>query len=248
MIAAVPRTGSKLLVEMLDSHPEILCHTEVFNPKSTYLSRKPDLSIGTKADRDRHPWEFLERLYSTTTGSKTVGFKIMPSHNNMVLLRLLLSRSVKKIILTRKHWLHAYVSNLYALATQQYHIRSAEADDTAKVGKPKPIHVDPARFRSYVRKIRAYYGAIKLLESVTRQRFFWLDYTEVRDSEAIVRLLRFLGVDERASLEIRLKKQGSADLSQRIQNFSDVRNSLRGTSWERLLEDELPSTDPSRIR
>lgn len=239
LIVAVPRTGSKLLVEMLDSHPEILCHTEVFNPKSTYLSRKPELSIGTKADRDRRPWRFLRKLYETHAGCKLVGFKIMPSHNNMVLLRLLLSRATRKVILTRKHWLHAYVSNQLALATKQYHV-SATANEDIPTERPKAVPVDPAAFLRYLRKVRLYYRLIRLIESWTRQQFFWIDYTEIQNRQVMTRLLRFLGVDENAVLEIRVRKQGSADVAQRIENFSELCDRFRGTSLEHLLTPEAP--------
>ena len=32
VILAAPRSGSNLLCTLLNSHPEILCHHEVFNP------------------------------------------------------------------------------------------------------------------------------------------------------------------------------------------------------------------------
>ena len=38
VILAVPRTGSNLLCTLLNSHPEILCHHEVFNPQGIFTA------------------------------------------------------------------------------------------------------------------------------------------------------------------------------------------------------------------
>ena len=38
VVLAVPRVGSNYLCSLLNSHPEILCHHELFHPKGIYLA------------------------------------------------------------------------------------------------------------------------------------------------------------------------------------------------------------------
>jgi hypothetical protein len=38
VIFAVPRTGSNWLCSLLNSHPEIICHHEIFNPERIIYS------------------------------------------------------------------------------------------------------------------------------------------------------------------------------------------------------------------
>ena len=73
VIVFVARTGSNYLAAMLDSHPEIICHHEIFNPGGVHRSlsyKNSDLSFGTVEERDRDPWSFLHRIYGFTDGAK----------------------------------------------------------------------------------------------------------------------------------------------------------------------------------
>ena len=78
VILAAPRTGSNMLCTMLDSHPSILCHHEVYNPKGIRLAlsrRNTDFTLGTITERECAPEQFLERIWSEDRGYSCVGFK-----------------------------------------------------------------------------------------------------------------------------------------------------------------------------
>ena len=54
MVLAAPRTGSNWLCTLLDSHPEVLCHHEIFNPEGLHYSlrlRDGSFDLGTVAER-----------------------------------------------------------------------------------------------------------------------------------------------------------------------------------------------------
>ena len=58
VILAASRSGSNMLCRMLDSHPAILCHHEIYNPKGIRLAvtlRETDFTLGTMAERERDP-------------------------------------------------------------------------------------------------------------------------------------------------------------------------------------------------
>ncbi|MCA9265021.1 MAG: sulfotransferase, partial [Planctomycetales bacterium] len=65
VILAVPRTGSNLLCTLLNSHPEILCHHEVFNPQGIFLAltqRDRPHSLPSLDERNRDPLRFLDEV------------------------------------------------------------------------------------------------------------------------------------------------------------------------------------------
>ena len=61
VILGAPRTGTNLLCTLLDSHPDVLCHHEVFNPAGIFWAlgdRQGALDLGSMAERDADPLGF----------------------------------------------------------------------------------------------------------------------------------------------------------------------------------------------
>ena len=239
VIVCLPRTGSNLLGEMLDTHPEVLCHMEIFNPKSTYLSRKPHLRIGTKDERDQDPWTFLQRVYEVTDGRRAVGFKLMPDHNNPVLLSVLLNRRVRKIVLHRPNVLQTYVSNCIARQTQQWQLRASNVD-LAKPASTK-VDIDTHAFRRYARKVRIFYAMVGAIEKLTVQRFYHVNYPQLAQDRAIaIELMQFLGIDSNVQLQKPLKKQNASGLQQKVGNYDELMRELsRDARFATLLDPEM---------
>lgn len=240
-IIFMPRTGSNLLCELLDSHYQVLCHTEVFNPKATYLSRKPHLSIGTKEDRDRNPWAFLKRLYSVNDGARAIGFKMSPTDNYRVLLSVLLNRNIKKVILRRENLLETHVSGLIAQQTGvwvEMKDRGPGTDTGSAAGHaaPSQVSVNVGKFLTYARKVRLFLAGVELLRRASRQKFFHIEYRELKDPETRMRLLEFIGVDKNAKLIELTKKQNPRSLREKIANYEEVKRRLAGTRYEKFLQ------------
>ena len=65
VILAAPRTGSNLLCTLLNSHPQVLCHHEVFNPGGVFTAldyHGDGLHVDALAQRDADPLAFLDRV------------------------------------------------------------------------------------------------------------------------------------------------------------------------------------------
>lgn len=82
IVVSPARSGSKLLREMLDNHPDICCHGEVYGVHrvlghSAHGRRQLDGEIALKLRR-RDPVSFLEE-HVFTSGRKVVGFKLLYS-------------------------------------------------------------------------------------------------------------------------------------------------------------------------
>src|SRR5437763_1727781 len=109
-----------MLCTLLDSHPAILCHHELFNPAGIFYAlglRDGSLALGTMAERDRDPMAFLNRLWGAHQGNACAGFKMTHRQNDMVFRSLLVDATIKKIILRRKNRVRTFVSRLIAERT-----------------------------------------------------------------------------------------------------------------------------------
>src|SRR5262245_28095673 len=117
VILAAPRTGSNLLCTLLNSHDDILCHHELFNPAGSFYARElrdTDFSIGTLEGRERDPLTCLDRTWESPLGHSHVGFKMTHRQNPLVFEQVLNDPGVKKIILRRVNRIKTFVS--YAIA------------------------------------------------------------------------------------------------------------------------------------
>jgi len=243
----VPRTGSNLLAGMLDTHPDVLCHHELFLPASSphrSLSVRDgtlDLDLGTAEERDRDPFAFVSKVYALTAGAKAVGFKMALSDPNVgILLGLILNRRIRKVVVRRDNWLQVYTSALIAEETRS--LIEFKGDGSTNGREPaarRPavrVPVEVPRFIRYVRKRRLTYGALRWIARLTGQRFFDMEYREIKQPARMMALLGFLGVSPELELHERTVKQNPSRLEDRIANYDDVRRRLTGTSYEVYLD------------
>ena len=157
-----------------------------------------------------------------------------PRENDWALLSLLVSRRIRKIILSRCNWLEVFTSGLIASHTQEWSKLKGTPSAEAMIGPQ--VHVDLAEFHRYARKRRWFYRLLHALMRVTRQHAFELDYQEIGDPQTLLRLTKFLGVAPDRSLTSRTTKQNASRLEARIENYDEVRAALEGTADEWMLE------------
>ena len=94
VVLAAPRTGSNLLCTLLNSHSDVLCHHEIFNPEGIFYAithRDGSLDLGSIQARDRAPLAFLDRVWQAHEGKACVGFKMTRGQNEQVLRQSLLT-------------------------------------------------------------------------------------------------------------------------------------------------------------
>ena len=252
-----PRSGSNLVCGMLNQHPEILSHREVFNPKKIYYSRDfqtlqqssssldveqdlPTYKLGvvnSKIERDLDPEGFCFKLWKHHYGAKAVGFNIFPSHIPNMSVNLVRDRDLKKILLIRRNKLKCYVSRAIARRTGVWDLygKTAETQNTSsEPTAPVQVKVNPADLLQWSQKYDEYFE--KMRRSLADQDFLELCYEEVVGSEnhAIKsKLLNFIGVSPETSyLTPPLKKQNSKSIADLVSNYSELQTALTGTDLE----------------
>ncbi len=227
LIACQPRTGSNWLCTLLQSHPQILCHHEVFHPDEIYYAvghRDGRLAhLGTPRERDHDPHGFLEQLWREDFGRSVVGIKLLDGQAPELLARLLADTGVRKLLLRRQSRVRAYVSLLRARETGFW--ARTPYDGVA-------VHVEAVDLLEFARRYDAYYAGLR---AATRsQPALEVVYEELqRDPRVLARVLEFLGVDSsQVQLSTSITRQSSDSLREAIGNFDELAQALRGSTLE----------------
>jgi LPS sulfotransferase NodH len=238
VILNAPRTGSNYLCTLLNSHPEILCHHEIFNPHVVGVARHLQNSgfhLGTIEERERDPIEFLDRVWRRPEGRCSVGFKLCWKQNEAVFQAVLADSGIRKIVLKRRNRIKSFVSLLLARQTGEWVIYD---DVAAPAARPK-VHVDEEELRKHIALNDAYYAEIESAIQQPGQLGHALYYEDLFSETGVCGALRFLGVADLnpALLAGQTWKLSSVSLRDLVESFDSLESSLRGTP----LEEELYS-------
>jgi LPS sulfotransferase NodH len=240
VILAAPRTGSNMLCTLLNSHPEILCHHEIFNPGGIFYAldlRNTPFRLGSQQERDRDPATFLSRIWQNPLGHNAVGFKLTHRQNEMVLRQVLDGRDVKKIVLHRRNRVRTYVSQLVAETTGVW--------EAYQVGdlpyRPVRVRVSISALRERIRYDQAYYAEVEKTLVSSGQSYLAVAYEDLFVLGERLRLLDFLQVSSRdletaSQLTAASVRQNPLDLRQIVDNFAELEAGLAGTELEAELK------------
>src|SRR5262249_46467049 len=130
VILNAARTGSNYLCALLNSHDEVLCHHEIFNPHVVGVARHLQMSgfqLGTIEERERDPIAFLQRVWDTPLGRPIVGFKLCWRQHEVAYRAVLGDPSVHKIVLKRRNRVATFVSLLRARQTGEWVVYDGDA-------------------------------------------------------------------------------------------------------------------------
>jgi LPS sulfotransferase NodH len=239
VIVAARRTGSNWLCTLIDSHPAILCHHELFNPAGIFQAqrlRDDALCLGSVIERDADPMNFLDRIWFHSGGYDCLGFKLTPGQAEPVFEHVLADPSVRKIVLRRRNRVKTCVSEKVALLLDSWEVYD-EAD--LPVEKPR-IDLDPQELQEHAARNERFYERVEASIEGTGQTCLRVDYEDLGSPEEHGRLLRYLdAVPNDAPLEPTSVKQNPVDLREIVRNFDALAEALRGDPLrDELLEHE----------
>jgi LPS sulfotransferase NodH len=234
VIVAAERTGTNLLVSLLNQHEYCLCGNELFNPVNIARDTIPWPDIA-EPERERlialrraDAVEFWKDLCATSLsrGYRAVGFKLMYSHGlteRALLEYLLVDRGIRVIHLTRRNLLRRLVSERQARATNQWAVVSG-----AKVDSRLPVAIT---INDFVESIQIVEAQQARFHSMFRDhpvlRIVYEDLAE-RPERVAARAAEFLGLSQRSNRpSIVYQKTGAEDLSQAITGFDELRARVR---------------------
>lgn len=239
LILTTQRSGSTLLVDLLDQHPGVMCKGEIFSGYSqeklsyfeSYCVRDLMIENDDVTLRHRLLTSFLRE--NIENSNSLFGFKLMIDQffdyrfNESIFNEFL--PNVKIIRLTRDNSLDVLVSRLRSTVTDFYH-----ATDEKSIQKIK-IHIDPKLVVSQLDDVIAANDFIRTLMPDYLSITVSYDDLVSNVENSMSRIYDFLGVDMSFLPVPKYKKIGSYDLSDDVENFEEIACVLRDSKYSDLL-------------
>lgn len=229
VVLAAPRTGSNLLCTLLNSHPEILCHHEIFNPQGVFLAlshRNCGLQFPSVEERDVDPLAFLNRIWEIPGDHRCAGFKWTRGQSDSVLQYVCRQTSIKKIILSRRGRIKTFVSECIAQATQQWEVYQRQ-----ELVSPRPkIAIRRDELLQHIAHNDQFYRSLCGLLEESSQDYHSVMYEDLLCRQQQACILSFLGAfDTSCQLQAASVKQNSTCLKDTIANFQELESNLQGS-------------------
>ena len=224
VLVATPRTGSTLLGDMLNSHKDIFCDNELFNPHQICRYGFNETAIRGLRYRNAQPLRFWkEFFFSEFAGrQKSIGFNFMLGHNYEILDRIFEDKDLKIIFLSRENKLAQYSSFQIALSTQSWSRREGVPDSR---DNKRLLRFDFRQFEQWLQGEMTYeYLFLRMLETLERKHIR-LEYQRILQQDSHELICEHLDV-EPMPLKTVLAKQNENRVTDRFENPDDVSSYL----------------------
>ena len=232
-VISQPRSGSNFLLALLNSHPEIICHGELFHRRAIYsklrrwpVEQRSAGKLSALLTRNMAPRLFLNNHMSMSQDAwptaNAIGFKHFPSYSRRILRYVCRSPEYEIIYLSRINTVLQYASERTARNTDIWVSREPRQQD----GNAVRVSFSMQDFLYYVDKLNRY---DKLVRSALGDKSFLEIAYEDMESQLPV-ILERLGVGH-SELRSRIKKQGSEDWVERFSNPDSVQDALKSTKF-----------------
>ncbi len=251
LISCAARSGSTMLCTLIGSHPQALCHHEVFAqggsvPVFGAYARKRKTSAEYDRQlrdyRDREPQRFLYDIVFDAQGRRCVGFKLktdevfLPAYRTVREL-VAADRDIKVIHLIRRNLIDQYVSHRVVEKTGVLFLRPNEEPPQVQ-----PFTVDVEHFSAFVADVHKRQRAAA--ELYRKHRNVTMAYEDIiaPQSTALDDLQAFLELDNRplTSNTNKILKNNR----RLVRNFDAVKAAY-AEQCQRLQDHRQPATGPS---
>lgn len=233
VIFNAPRVGSNMLCTMLDSHPGILCHQEIFNPNIIGVARsvknEPTFHLATLEEREQSPESVLSSVWKINHGNRVIGFKLCWRQHDIYRI-VLEDPTVKKIILKRENRLRSYVSLLLARKTADWVIYNQSSLSL----KESKVKVDVDDLWKVLEYNRAYYQELETTMLQSGQEWFECWYETLSNFTTKKQILDYLEVPNPSpnAMIAGTRQINPRPISELVENFEQLVEALKGTELE----------------
>lgn len=247
MISCAARTGSSMLANLLQSHPGVICHMEIFAPAraegffGTYRKRlleETGYQERLSECRRDHPAAYLYKIALDPQGRRSVGFKF--KHEEFLLPMfaearqlIVADRDIRIVRLRRRNLLRRYLSWYVVNHVTGRTLAFTEQERP----EYRPVRLDPAACLADIEEANRREATVRAM--LRGHPGIDLDYEDLVGPDPVAaheRLLRFLGLEVRA-LRTVFRKLASDDLRASIANFDELARAFAGTPHAAFLEE-----------
>lgn len=220
VVLAAPRTGSNRFCTMLNSHPDILCHHELFNPdKISYAISIKDsaFEVGSLAERDKDPETFIAKVWRESLGHKCVGFKLNRGQHRTAFRTVIEDNSIHKILITRRNRIRTFISEIIASTTGEWESFEWSPANAKKI----KVTVKIDELISHIKLNDQYFSRICSQISAHGGTWVEISYEDLESPRELKNILDLLEVEE-FRLSSATTKQNSDNLEELIANFDEL--------------------------
>ena len=229
VIVTNQRSGSNMLVSMINSHPDIKCFGELMRITPDWMKRdgyRGALRILEKVNhvyrddvyRFSHPYDFVNAVFSTAAKKNIYGFKQHMDQNSDFLYSLIKDPGWKILLLQRENKLAQYSSQKISQVTGQ-----GNAPRGTKILRTK-VEFKEKEFKNFVKRKEKEWNVVRQkLESIDED-YYTIKYTDLNSRSASGSILEFIGVDSSFQMVPGTEKRNSSDV---LSRFSNPENTLK---------------------
>jgi hypothetical protein len=235
-ILAAGRTGSTRLRLLLDSHPLVFCHGEVFGENlSTLAEPGSEAHQRLLVQRTTNPAGFARECIFSAEGKEAVGFKILyhqltddwPS----LMDSLAADRDIRVVHLVRRNGLKRFLSEYFVgTVTRKNLILKNEEIPALPL-----VEIPTATLLANLESIEAESERMRAIFSDHPVHEIAYEDSLDDNGPALRGVLDFLGLPP-AELSVGIKKILPDDPRALVANFDEVAAALRGTRFEWMLD------------
>jgi hypothetical protein len=226
VIISVPRSGSSAIVDALNQHPAIIAHGEIYHPDldTHLLVEFRDYLKKIRLNTDSIT--YAKEVYACfNENQEAIGFKIFPGQDDEALAWLLDNPDIIKIFLIRENMLASYSSLKISEEINYWNDKSIVENLNHQ------ITFDNTEFSSYCSWYTyCFENYKKTLLNSNQANFLTIRYSPVHLMKEINNVLKYLGIDNDDSCEIRYKKLNTKNIISRFTNPDEVQNCLASLS------------------
>jgi len=223
IIVATPRTGSTLLGDMLNSHNDIFCDNELYNPHQICRYGFNEDDINGLKYRNSQPIRFWNEFFFSEFAEKqkAIGFNFMLGHNYKILEQIFKKKELKIIFLTRDNKLAQYSSHKMALSTQCWSIKNGQ-----DINQNYNTMFDFRQFEHWLHEKMTYEVLFGKMLELLKLDYIYIEFKQLLQHDAHRAICNYLDV-KFMPLKTSLRKQNKNQIIDRFQNQNDVREYLK---------------------
>jgi len=224
LLISTQRSGTTMLSDILDSHPEIYMTRELFKVNGDLLNTDSD---NYRYYQDTMNIEkFLNQFFEKYKQYKAIGFTIMQDHLDLFpeLQKYIKEQNLKCIYLERQNKVKVCLSRFKARNSGVYHSTKKQI-----VSKE---YIDPVLLLTELNRLKT---SLKILHTYAKQYHAKTIYYEalVKNKSVYLKdIQKYLNVNIMNNLTTSLKKTGSSSLKQSILNYDEIEKYLQNTEYE----------------